>query len=326
MGLIASANNVIDGSDYDVTGRVNPPADTVESASATGPSIPVDPNQHAPNDWERPENGVPVLWIRGYSYRPEVCNGGAVMDPEATSINAASAIEAEIDVVPFIVEGSDVRSTFGAATPALIEEARQYARRQLLGCESKQIEHELWHGTQSIASGWGNRHLTSPDVSLPEGDRLIGYLTSLAQLERSINDATCGQQGMIHCRADTASLWISEHVCHRVGNLLLTELGTIIVVGSGYDGSAPDAGTPGLDPAHADAAFSSDSAWAYATTVVDVRRSDFIASQPILERVEFRGSHQTLKTYERRVASATWGCLHVGFHVDHINRISTTGS
>lgn len=322
MGLLASAKNVVVGSDYDdPRERVN---ENDESASnASGPIIPVT-DTHPSADIEKPNIGAPVLWIRGFSYRPEVCNGGDRIDPEGTIEGTPSPIESQIDVVPFIVEGSDTRSTFGAPTDAIYDEARQYARRQLLACEGKQIETELWHGTYSNSVSTTNRHLTSPDVNLVEGDRLLGYVTALAVLEQAINNATCGAQGMIHCRADTATMFISEHLAHRVGNLLVTELGTIIVVGSGYDGSAPDAGTPGLDPAHANKVPSSDSGWAYATTIVDVRRSAFISSQPILERLDY--SHNTLTTFERRVAASTWGCLHAGVHVDHLNKISTTGS
>lgn len=322
MGLLASANNVVVGSDYDLPERVNPT--DVESASdAAGPLMPV-ADTHPAADIERPAIGQPVLWIRGFSYRPEVCNGGGRIDPEGTTGGTASTIESQINVVPYVVHGSDQRSTFGAPTQGEYDEARQYARRQLLACEGKQIETELWGGKLSDGSSTGNRHLTSSDVDLVEGDRLLGYLTALAVLEQAINDGTCGQQGMIHCRADTATMWVSEHLAHRVGNLLLTELGTIIVAGSGYDGSAPDAGTVGLDPAHAGVIPSADSAWAYATTVVDVRRSAFISSQPILERVD--QTSNTLTTFERRVAAATWGCLHAGVHVDHVNKITTTGS
>lgn len=324
LGLISSANNVVVDSDTQIPNeRVNP--DDVYSDIATGPSIPVTDDRPA-SDIERPGVGHPVLWVRGFSYRPEVCVGGDIIDPEGTGIGAPPALQDTVSMVPYVVEGVDQRPTFGAATPELRAEAQGYARRQLLACESSQIEAELWKGTLTKSKVWGNRYLAAPDVWLPEGDRLLGYLTALAVLEQTIATATCGQQGMIHCRADTATYWVSEHLVHREGNILVTELGTIVVAGSGYDGSAPDIGTPGLDPKHADAAFSADSAWAYATTVVDVRRSAFMPPQQIEERAEFRNTHQTLTTYERRVAAATWGCLHSGVHVDHINLHSTTGS
>lgn len=324
LGLLNAANNVVVDSDTQTPNeRVNP--DDVYSDVATGPSIPVTDTRPA-SDIERPAIGAPVLWIRGFSYRPEVCKSGDIIDPEGATIGSPPAMEDAVTMVPYMVEGIDQRPTFGAATGPQLEEARGYARRQLLACESSQIESELWKGTLTRSKAWGNRYLAAPDVNLVEGDRLLGYLTALAVLEQAIAEGTCGQQGMIHCRADTATMWISEHLVTRVGNLLLTELGTIVVAGSGYDGSAPQVGTLHLDPAHAGLVPDTDSAWAYATTVVDVRRSAFMPPQHIEERVEFRGSHQTLTTYERRVAAATWGCLHVGVHVDHINRISTTGS
>lgn len=320
MGLIPSSNVVANGTDYDMPERVNDPV-------VSDTAHPVDPplsDAHPAADIEKPAIGVEVLWIRGFSYRPEVCNGGDRIDPEGAIEGTPNAIESQIDVVPFIVEGTDISSTFGTPPDGEFAERREYARRQLLACEGKQMEQELWSGKLSNGVSTGNRHFTSADVNLIEGDRLLGYTTALAALEYAIKNGTCGQQGMIHARADTISIWDLGGALRRVGNLILTIHDTIVVPGAGYDGSAPDAGTVGLDPAHAGKAFSTDSAWAYATTVVDTRRSAFISPESILERLDY--AHNTLTTYERRVAASTWGCLHVGVHVDHLNSISTTGS
>lgn len=321
MGLVASANNVVDGSDFDLNERVNPSDVISETASGAADLISGGP---APGDMEYPARSAPIRWINGFAYRPEVCNGGGTLDHDATSLNAPSPIAAEIDVRPFLVEGSDVRSTFGTPDPPTFAEARAFARRQLLACESKQIARVLWTGKLTSGALSTNRYLADSNVSLVEGDRLLGWTTALAALERAIKAGTCGQQGMIHARADTVSIWDQGGALRRVGNLILTIHDTIVVADAGYDGSAPAATTVGLDPNHAGVVPSTDSAWAYATTVIDLRRSDFITPQTVLERTN--QSTNTLTTFERRVAAATWGCLQAGVHVDHLNSISTTGS
>lgn len=344
MGLLASANNVVVGHDVEIQenatvgdfnfneahGPGEPPAPTLPRGTVTGEKVVAETyrqqfiRSQAPDDYETPQIGARVRWIAGFAYRPEICNGGDIIDPNGTSVGTPPTMEAQINVTPYVVEGIDQRSTFGAPGDDEYAEAAGYARRQLLACEGKQIEAELWKGTLSVSKSWGNRYLADSHVNLVEGDRLIGFITALAVLEQAIADGTCAQQGMIHCTPKTATMWISAHLCRRVGNLLLTELGTIIVAGSGYDGSAPAAGDAHLDPAHAGKVPSTDSGWAYATTIVDVRRSDFITPQTILERLDY--SHNTLTTYERRVAAATWGCLQAGVHVDHTVDISITGS
>lgn len=318
--LLVSARNVVVGSDYDAGNRVNR---NDESPSASGPIMPL-AETVAPNDVERPGASAPVLWIRGFAFRPQICNGGGRINPDGTVVTTATGPVDAVTVRPYLVEGFDKRSTFGAPNDNERAEARYWAHQQLLACEGKQIEAELWTGLLTDGSASTNRHLTSSDVSLIEGDRLVGHVSALAALEREIRVQTCGGPAMIHCRADTASYWVAEHLVRRVGNLLLTEQGTIVVVGAGYTGSAPDTGTLTLDPNHAGAVPSTDSAWAYATSIVDVRRGDFITSQPIRERVDT--STNLITTYERRPAASAWGCLHLGIHVDHINRISTTGS
>lgn len=347
MGLLASANNVVVGHDVQIRenawvgdfnfneayGPGEPPATAlprfddgrVMSAEEYGRTL---ISSEAPDDYEQPKIGARVRWINGFSYVPENCNGGDIIDPDGAVIGTPPAGETQIDVRPYIVEGIDQRTTQGTPPDGEYAEARGFARRQLLACEGKQIEAEFWKGTLSVAKGWGNRYLADNHVNLVEGDRLLGYLTALAVLERAIKDGTCNQQGMIHARADTISIWDTGGALRRVGNLILTIHDTIVVPGAGYDGSAPATGDAHLDPAHAGRVPSTDSAWAYATTIVDVRRSDFMAPQHINERLDTGGTNtsNTLTTYERRVAAATWGCLQVGVHVDHTAATTITGS
>ncbi len=319
LGLIASAHNVTEGGDELLDEVVN---DAQESESnAAGPRQLI-PGANPKADYETTSDGSVVHWIRGFSYRPEVCNGGDIIAWDGSGVGTPPAIPGQINVTPFVVEGVDQRSTFG--TPHSPDggemlEARRYARRQLLGCESKQMERELWKGKLTSGATSGNPHLTDANVVLPEGAAVLGYLTALGVLEQAIADRTCGQQGMIHARRDLITRWDAGGALRRVGNLILTVHDTIIVPGAGYDGSAPDAGVPvpGQVP-------SADSSWAYATTVVDIRRGAFFNPESLIERVD--PSANTLTTYERRAAASTWGCLQVGVHADHVLSLTTTGS
>lgn len=313
LGLLVSANIRVDGSD-------------VEQRQVQG-----DDGAFVYDDDGRPVlEDIPggTRWVGGFSYRPEKCNGGAAFDPSGP-LPAMDTVENMIDVHPYEVMGSDEASAFGLGSDALRAERLDYARRDYFACESKIIEAELWKGTQSRAAGWGNRFLADSTVTLPEGDRLLGYLTALAALEKAIDDGTCGAQGMIHARADTISLWDTGGALRRVGNLILTIHDTIVVPGSGYDGSAP-IGATGEDPAHYGAIPSTDSAWAYATTVVDVRLSEFDEQQRDIERVNASSTSAAttnlVRTWVKRYAAATWGCFHAAVHVDHTQTLTVSGS
>lgn len=346
LGLLASCNNVVVGADAELVENAYVGPFNANNASGPGEPSPlpfprtkdeqpdidaaayaagfIDGEGHAiAADWERPQIGHPVRWINGFSYRPESCDGSDRIAVDGTTEGTPPALENQINVRPFLVEGIDRRSTFGNPTDDVYDECRQWARRQLLACESKQLEEELWKGTLTQAQTLGNRYLADANCDLPVGDQLIGYITALGVLERGIGEGSCSQQGMIHARQDIISIWDKAGALRRVGNLLLTIHDSIVVPGRGYDGSAP-IGATGEDPAHFGKLYQTDSSWVYATTVVDARRGAFISSQPIQERLN-QGSNQ-LTTYERRPAAVTWGCLQIGVHVDHTTEITVTHS
>jgi len=263
-------------------------------------------------DYITVNTGERIRWTDGFAYRPEPCNGGRVIDPWGNVEGTAYTAEAEIDVIPFVVEGVFSRSLFGNPGAGDYDEDRQIALRQLLACRSKQIEAELWKGTLSQASSWGNRYLADSHAVLVEGNRLLGYLTALAALEHAIADGSCSQQGVIHARPDTVSLWDAGGALRRAGNLILTVNDTIVIPGRGYDGSRG-----GTVP-------STDSAWAYATTVPEVLLSNVMPNQSLGERTTTASNDLT--TYARQVAAVTWGCLQAAVHVDHTTSITVTGS
>jgi hypothetical protein len=325
LGLLASANIVTEGGDY-LLDEYQPDdglSDVENASNAAGPRQLI-PGASPNADYEQTSDGSLVHWVQGFAYRPEVCNGGDIIAVDSAAPGVPPTAEDEIQVTPYIVEGIDERSTFGTPHDPQLLEGRQYARRQLLACQSKQIERELWTGKLTTGALTGNAHLTDANVTLPEGSRMLGYLTALAVLEQAINDGTCGQQGMIHARSDLISLWNAGGALRRVGNLILTIHDSIVVPGSGYDGSAPVQPDNEVDPNESTRLRSADGSWAYATTVVDVRLGAFFNAEHVAERLD--KTNNLLTTHERRFAAATWGCLQVGVLADHVNSITQTGS
>lgn len=271
-------------------------------------------------------DGTAVRWIDGFTFEPDFCSAGVRYAKSSTAMPTPDTRDAGVDYTPYIVEGNYKQSLFGLGDAALRAEVQAKAERALLCCEQTQIESELWTG--SIVPG--NLHLTSNTVTLIEGDRVIGYVTALAQLERFGLADRCGQSYMIHARPDTVTFWVQNGLVKRVGNLLVTELGTIVVAGAGYDGSAPEAGTVGLDPNHAEDAFSTDSAWAYVTGTVEVRRGAIQNAEPSEQTDPSTATHENVNTIRgrsSRFAAASFApCIHGAVHVDHTVAVTVTGS
>lgn len=265
------------------------------------------------SDTETNSEGIEIRWTNGFAYAPEVCDGGGVTDICAVTVSDAPENPDTVTVIPVVLEGADVCSVMGNGSAERRAERAERARRVLLACESKKLENELWNGTHSVAAGFANRYLTDGNADLPEGSASLGYVTALAVLERAVGDGLCGR-GMIHARRDTTTLWIQNGLVARVGHLLVTQLDTIVVPGSGYDGSPPGTG----------AAPSADGAWAFATSIVEVRRGVVYDIPQDVDRRD--GTANTLRSRSYRAGAVTWGCLQVGVRVNHTVALSTTGS
>jgi hypothetical protein len=112
---------------------------------------------------------------------------------------------------------------------------------------------------------------------------------------------------MIHMPAQLVSVF---GFVRREGNLLLTNLDTIVVPGSGYTGSDPNG----------DAA-STGTAWLYATSMVDVRLSEPVlipdpATDPDWRFKALDKETNDLVVRAERFAVASWDALcHFAVHV-----------
>lgn len=257
-------------------------------------------------------SGVPVIegeqsrWENGVTFTPDACGTGGIVDPCVTSAKAPDALPAAVEFEPFGVWTGVTCSTFGF-------QARDYqgqARRQLAAFQSRYIEREFWRGDQARTSAWPNRYLTHLD-----NDVLTAGATTprqaLACLEQALFECGFGQRGVIHATPQVVTEWAAENLVRREGGIILTVLDTIVVAGSGYDGSGPQVAAGGAPVAAADG-----SVWAYATGMVEVRLSDVEVLTPSLREATDRSAN-TVTVIAERLAAVTFDqCCHFAAEMD----------
>lgn len=246
-------------------------------------------------------NEADERWVNGFTYQPEGCLAAEVFDPCATGQTKSDDRNALlVDYTPFNVIVGETCSAFGF-------EARDWrgrAERLLAAKESAAIERELWTGDQATASAWANRFLASPASDVVTAGA-TSPLLALECLEQALAQCGSGDQGMIHATPQVVTAWASLNVLRREGMKILTYLDTIVVAGSGYTGSDPNGSGP-----------SAGSVWAYATGMVDLRRSSVQVLPATLAEAMDRSVNDVTYRAER-VAAASWdGCCHVAAQID----------
>jgi hypothetical protein len=185
------------------------------------------------------------------------------------------------------------------------DEGRRRAEQFLLIDQHRQLEREFWTGEVIEADNLPNLYLAMDgEVTELESGTATPLSRALSTLQQELAD--CGGRGMIHATVRTASLWAALGLIRRNGGLLVDPFDNVIVPGVGYPGTAPGGA---LDA-------TGDTAWAYATGIVDTRLGDiFIPSNP-WELFDLDDNSQ--KVIAQRAAVAYWdGCCHLGINVDH---------
>lgn len=212
--------------------------------------------------------------------------------------------------IPFEIVTSFECSTLGS-TPEEIEEK---ARKAAKACAQKALELEFWSGliSKKMAEDWDaeeegqafpNRYLASSaavDVTPTPGTGIKPKF-GLAKLERALADCGCGIQGTIHATRDVATaLGVKER-----DGALYTNLGSLVVAGTGYDGTGPNGTQP-----------SGNASWMYATGPVTIRLGDYLVvpdkqSQAVDIKVN------TTRYIVTQPAAVTWNsCCHAAVLVD----------
>jgi len=246
-------------------------------------------------DANSPDGG---RWENGFKFLPENCTGYGVVDPCDSSRDTHDPPDM-VAFQPYEVWAGDKCSPFQFRT----HDFQARAQRLLLSGQSKAIEGEFWTGTQAIASNWTNNRYLTDGTAVTVTGGANDPEDALACLEQALADCGNGARGMIHCTKTTLVHWSALHLIIHQGDLITTDNGTIVVAGSGYDGSGPT-GT----------AASSGSVWAYATSgIVEVRLGQiYLTPDPADPDAMAQATDRSLNLVNWRAsrpAAATWdGC------------------
>lgn len=277
---------------------------------------------------ERPPRGATLLrsaslvtpgderWEAGIRWQPEAC-GDAEIVQAAGHCGAGFAGWPDPAAVPDQAEYVAPYVAVGQECPTLgtgddLEPLRARTRRLLERCETVGIARELWRGDIARAEtpDLPNDYLTKA-ATLDElnGSASTPAIDAFAWLEDALATCGCGGVGMIHASPFTATVWRHLSLIEPTPDgRLVSALGTLVVADPGNDGSAPDLT---VDATKA-------TAWAYGTTMVDVRRGAIL---DVGDRSTMnRGTNQFTVWAARPFAATFDPCCHVGIKVNHAVR------
>lgn len=206
-------------------------------------------------------------WMSGLAWEPATCGTGGVVSLCDDEVDKTLEDDnpGEATFRPFGIWEGYRCSTFGPDQ----DERERRARALLQVHESRLIEAAFWTGAYTDpsaddASAYAdNAYLSNPDGLenlSPGADASSPLVYGLAALEEYLG--SCGGLGMIHASIPTVALWYSADAIRREGNRFYTAFDNIVVPGGGYDGSSPEGE---IDE-------TGETAWAYATGMIDLRR------------------------------------------------------
>jgi hypothetical protein len=227
----------------------------------------------------------------------EICDPSHVSDVSTAGIRYSQA-------VPFFIETEFECSTFGFGKNDYFEKAI----RGLELCQGKDIEREFWTGALAKQDTGipanPNRYLASMSAqAVAASGTPLRPAPGLALLEKALGDCGCGTQGYIHATRDVASS-LRKYV-KPDGDQLITNLGTVLVAGTGYTGSGPNGAAP-----------TGSLRWMYATGQPSVGLGK-VEPVPNTRSEAINTAVNTVNVKAQRPAFATWdGCCHYAVLVD----------
>lgn len=237
-------------------------------------------------------------WEQGFSWVPERCGVPYQLVPWCATADPAAYTPPRYGGAYYRPPGvrfADQCSTLGGA----LDTAR--LGRIAEATTPYVIARELWLGEIGLSDTWAirgatytNDRLASPAATIVTA-ATTNLVTGLARLEHAAVDAAQGQQIMLHLPT-TASAPLQQYV-HRDGPLLLTNQDNLVVIDAGYPGTGPTGQAVGT------------TAWAYATSMVQVRMSplEFITDP----RQTVTTSTNTVTAWAERVFAAVFDpCVH----------------
>ena len=252
-------------------------------------------------------------WEAGVEFLPEGCDSGGLWVPcEGQSFEPGTNPDSVV-YIPMLAWAPWTCSSFGSE--AIDFKGR--ATRKLDSVASHWLEREFWDGANAQAFALPNLYLAGPTVTI-----LNPFATStplvyaFGLLEQAISECLPGGEGTIHMSRMVATLLESAHLIHHIPDeqnkdtiRFFSQFGHEIIVGSGYDGSAPTSLGGGVDP-------TGDTQWIYATSPVGVKEGK-VQMTPEKESEALDRKTNTITYVANRTVAATWdGCCHFGINVN----------
>lgn len=177
-------------------------------------------------------------WVRGYA-QEYIAEPTAIVNYDDTDTYSDSVYTASgkslkyIDVKPFFVEVEDTDSTFGL----VYEDRFKTVTDQLEAATQKAVEKELHDGRISLSGSLGNPVLAS-GATVVNGGTALSAARALAALEHEARQASpTGEQPIIHMSADVASVLGTKLQFDKDNDVIVTRLGSKVVIGAGYSGN-----------------------------------------------------------------------------------------
>lgn len=230
-----------------------------------------------------------------------------------------------LEYYPFGIEVEDYASALGINSQDRFDRVKKI----LAAATSKAVERELWEGDAAQADTNGNGYLTetgkATTVSVTAGGDVPRL--ALARLEGALSSCPSGLKGTIHMtrkmasilydyleRVDYSSKLDRDDITEKgygSGQILVTRLGTPVVVGAGYTGNGPDGATG--------ASATNTTEWMFATGYCDVHLGAIEVVNEDLAR-SFTVSSNTNDARIKALRSAAVhfeNCCHYAARVDY---------
>ena len=254
-------------------------------------------------------------WMQGLTWRPRACGSSAIVAGVDVCATFSGFSEQSEGTAPQYVPPhvAVALPCSGISGGPVLAETRDRAVALLDRCQTLGIADELWTADVAVARGWPN-----PSLSDPTGLEQLGagaataVLDAMAALEEGAAQNSCAGGGVIHATVQTVTYWKHLQLLERQADgRLLTALGTVVIADPGYDGSAPDGSVDA----------SGATAWAYGTTMIDIRLGPVEIStgpNPNLDLSGLDRRDNDFVVYAHRAFAATFDpCTRVGVKVNH---------
>jgi len=255
-------------------------------------------------------------WVRGFSQlldsRPTAIRNWDVTS-DTSHVVYSHTLDNDVaryidNITPFFIETEDYASTLG------VNGEDRFARviRQLEASSQKAVEAELWLGTIAQGESLNNPYLCKAGTAtvLGSGAALDAKL-ALSLLEQYIaSSSPTGESAVIHMPKQIASILGTAVQRDKDSNILVTRLGTPIIVGSGYTGAGP-VGETG-------ATASDTNKWMYATGTVKVHlgKSE-VVNDTLAQGYNVSGNQNDVRIKATRPAVAYFDAsIHLAVRVD----------